>query len=101
MSKSIPFSRRLYAAALLLYPVALRRQFGEEMVEVFAEQMRDAYERDGWLGRMDVWCCVGGETIRTAVKSHLQIVCISLVSALTALGLMCTFFWAAFAHYLT
>jgi hypothetical protein len=98
MAPAISLSCRVYAALLLLYPSSLRRQFGEEMIEVFAHQMRDACRRDGWVGALDVWCCVGGEALRTAVSSHLQIVGISLVSGLTALGLMCTFFWATFGY---
>jgi len=91
-------SCRAYGALLLLYPSALRRQFGEEMIEVFADEMRDACERDGWIGGMGVWGCVGGEIFRTALTSHLQIVGISFVSGLAALGLMCSFFWAIFGQ---
>jgi|SRR5208283_281437 len=98
MAPSIRLSCRVYAALLFLYPFTLRRQFGEEMVEVFADQMRDACQRDGWVGGMGVWCCVGGEVLRTALSSHLQIMGISLVSGLTALGLMCSFFWATSGH---
>ena len=96
MLPAIRLSCRVYAALLLLYPSTLRRQFGDEMIEVFADQMRDACRRDGWVGGLGVWCCVGGESLRTAVSSHLQIVGISFVSGLTALGLICTFFWATF-----
>jgi hypothetical protein len=93
MAPAFRFSRQIYAAVLLLYPAALRRQFGEEMIEVFADQMQDASHRAGWVGQARVWSCVGRETLSTTVSSHLQIMGISLVSGLTALGLMCTFFW--------
>lgn len=98
MAPSFRFSRQVYAALLLLYPSSLRRQFGEEMIEVFADQMRDAHQKDGWVGRMGVWRCVADETLRTALSSHLQIVGISFVSGLAALGLMCTFFWTIFGQ---
>jgi hypothetical protein len=94
MVTTLRFSRRIYAATLLLYPVTLRRQFGEEMIEVFADQMQDAQQNDGWMGKTRVWCCVARETLCTVVTSHLQIVGISLAAGLSALGLMCTFFWA-------
>jgi len=94
----IRWSCRLYGALLMLYPSALRRQFSEEMIEVFADQMRDACERDGWAGGMGVWGCVSGEIFCTAFSSHLQIVGISFVSGLAALGLMCSFFWAIFGQ---
>lgn len=88
----------MYGALLRLYPSTLREQFGDEMIEVFRDQMRDACERDGWVGRMGVWGCVGGEIFCTALSSRLQIVGISLVSGLAALGLMCSFFWAIFGQ---
>lgn len=99
MRPSLPFSRRVYAALLLLYPAALRRQFGEEMIEVFTDQMRDACRKEGWIGGMGVWRCVGGEALRDAASRHLQTVAVSLVSSLAALGFLCSFFWAVFAHH--
>jgi hypothetical protein len=98
MTPSIRWNCRVYAALLLLYPSKLRRQFGEEMIEVFADQMREACEREGWVGGMGVWWCIGGEALGTALSSHLQIIGISFVSGLTALGLLCTFFWATFGR---
>jgi hypothetical protein len=68
------------------------------MLEVFSEQMRDACQQEGWLGWMSVWNCVGGEVLRTVICSHLQLVGISFVSGVAALGLMCSFFWAIFGH---
>jgi hypothetical protein len=93
-ASSIRMNCRVYATLLLLYPSTLRRQFGEEMIEVFAEQLHDACKRDGWSGGVGVWWCVTGEALRTSMSSHLQIVGISLVSGLAAFSLMCTFFWA-------
>jgi hypothetical protein len=96
MTPAIRLSCRVYAALLLLYPSDLRREFGEEMIEVFTDQMRDACESRGWAGGMSVLRCVSEEALRTVVCSHLRIIGISLVSGLTAFGLMFTFFWACF-----
>ena len=98
MSLSTRANCRIYSSLLLLYPSAFRRQFGEEMLEVFSEQMREACQQGGWLGGMAVWRCVSGELLRTVFSSHLEFVGISFVSGLTALGLMCSFFWAIFGH---
>jgi len=92
------FSQRVYAVLLMLYPGALRREFGEEMMQVFTDQMRDAWQRNGWVGGAEVWRLVGCEVLRTVVSSHLQVVGISVVSGLTALGMMLSFFWATFGH---
>ena len=96
MSLSTRANCRIYSSLLFLYPSAFRRQFGEEMLEVFSEQMREACQQGGWLGGMAVWRCVSGELLRTVFSS--QFVGISFVSGLTALGLMCSFFWAIFGH---
>ena len=89
----IRLSRRIYSALLWLYPVSLRRQFEDEMIEVFTDQLRDACRQDGVCGGLSVWRCIGGELLRTAVSSHLQIVGISVVSGITAFALLSTFFW--------
>lgn len=91
MTARTPVSSRVYSAILLLYPKALRREFGQEMVEVFAEQMRDASRSEGWRGELKLWGCVGSETVRTSVIAHMQIVGVSVVSALIAFVLISTF----------
>ena len=54
MSLSTRANCRIYSSLLFLYPSAFRRQFGEEMLEVFSEQMREACQQGGWLGGMAV-----------------------------------------------
>lgn len=94
MRATMGLSGRVYSAILLLYPRTLRREFGQEMVEVFSEQLRDARQIDGWLGEMKLWGCVAGETVRTLATAHMQIVGVSVASALIAFGLMSTFLWS-------
>lgn len=84
---------RVYAALLLLYPLELRRQFGEEMLQVFADQMWDARQSRGWIGAVSVWRSVAAELLRTTAASHARAVGVSLVSGLSSLGILCTLFW--------
>ncbi len=86
-------SSRIYSVILLLHPRTLRREFGEEMVEVFSQQLRDVRRIDGWPGELKLWGCVAGETVRTLAVAHVQIVGVSVASALIAFGLMSTFLW--------
>jgi hypothetical protein len=90
----MPPSSRVYSVILMLYPRTLRREFGQEMVEVFSEQLRDARQIDGSLGELKLWCCVAGETVRTLATAHMQIVGVSVASALLAFGLISTFLWS-------
>jgi hypothetical protein len=94
MRMTMPFSSRIYSAILVLYPKTLRSQFGEEMVEVFSEQLRDARRIGGRLGELQLWCCVAGETVQTLATAHMQIVGVSVASALIAFGLISTFLWS-------
>lgn len=94
MRQTIPMSSRVYSVILLLYPRTLRREFGQEMVAVFAEQLHDARHLNGWLGEMKLWGCVAGETVRTLATAHMQIVGVSVASALIAFGLISTFLWS-------
>jgi putative ABC transport system permease protein len=92
-------NRRFYTALLFVYPAAFRREFGQEMIEVFCDQIQDASQRAGWIGVAGVWHCVGSELFRTALSSHLHLVGISLVSILSSLGIFCTFFWFIFGRH--
>jgi hypothetical protein len=94
MIATIPLSSRVYSVILALYPRRLRREFGQEMVEVFSEQLRDARQIDGSLGELKLWACVAGETVRTLATAHMQIVGVSVASALIAFGLISTFLWS-------
>jgi hypothetical protein len=94
MIATMPLSSRVYSVVLMLYPRTLRREFGQEMVEVFSEQLRDARQIDGRLGELKLWCCVAGETVRTLATAHMQIVGVSVASALIAFGLISTFLWS-------
>ena len=51
VSTVLEVSRKVYATSLVLYPNELRREFGAEMVEVFDEQVSEAYSRSGFPGQ--------------------------------------------------
>ncbi len=57
------FSRRAYRRVLLLYPFPLRCEFGEEMAEVFSEQLRDECAESGLAGLARVWWRVAVEVV--------------------------------------
>ena len=40
----------LFRVLLLLYPSHLRYEFGQEMAEVFRQEIGDAYHEAGWRG---------------------------------------------------
>lgn len=73
MRAAMPLNSRIYSVILVLYPRALRREFGQEMVEVFSEQLGDARRIGGRFGELKLWCCVAGETVRTVATAHVQI----------------------------
>src|SRR5579871_4744300 len=60
-------SLRVYRAMLSLYPVELRRDFGSEMIEVFADDLADARQTNGIAGACLVWWCALCEVFRLAV----------------------------------
>ena len=88
MTKSPRRSVRLYAVLLRLYPTSLRKQFGEDMLEVFEQQLRDAADLSGWRGEFDTWSCVASETIRTLAVSYMQAIGVSVISVLTSFLVM-------------
>jgi hypothetical protein len=72
MSTILTVSVRLYAAALPLYPPDLRRDFGAEMADAFAQDLADALQRNGMRGVMRVWYCAISELLRIALPSQAE-----------------------------
>ncbi|MES1260994.1 MAG: hypothetical protein ABUS49_04590 [Acidobacteriota bacterium] len=64
------WSTRVYAALLPLYPPDLRRDFGADIVEAFAEDQEDAFRTRGFSGVFRVWWRAAGELLRIALPSQ-------------------------------
>jgi len=81
-------SRKVYEGSLALYPAGLREEFGGEMVEVFEEQIADAYTERGVRGLLEVWLCTAHEFVSIALTGQLAQRMVPVAAAITALALM-------------
>jgi hypothetical protein len=63
---------RLYCALLRLYPAAFRARFGDEMVQLFADQLRDTRARDAPTGIARMWLRTLGDLATTAANERLR-----------------------------
>ena len=90
-------SCRLYGTLLLLYPANLRFEFGEEMLSVFAEQVRDGCKRRGLAGLWRVWYSVAIEIFELAIplRADLTRLKVPAASILTSSALFLLFTWLA------
>jgi hypothetical protein len=84
-------SRKLYATSLVLYPHELRREFGAEMVEVFDEQVSEAYSRSGFPGLLRVWFSATREFVTIALPGRLVERMVPIVAVTAALALLVWF----------
>ena len=64
-------SHKAYEKSLLLYPNELRGDFGSEMIEVFDEQLWEAYARSGFVGLLRVWFSAAREFVTVAIPGRL------------------------------
>jgi hypothetical protein len=62
----------VYRLLLISYPAELRERFGEEMADVFEDQMRDEWKRRGPAGSLRVAFTAGWELLSVAIPSQLQ-----------------------------
>ena len=69
----IPFkaSSRTYGVLLTLYPRDLRLKFAEEMMEVFEQQVEDAWDERGFIGLVQVWLCTIRVLLCVALPSQM------------------------------
>ncbi len=85
MTAILRLSCRLYGWLLVLYPSALRGRFGNEMAEVFEQQIQEAWRIGGLRGIAFVWSSAAEEFILVALPARLnpgllRICAISLLS---------------------
>jgi hypothetical protein len=90
-SSVLEVSRKVYQSSLALYPSELRRDFGAEMVEVFHEQVSEAYFRRGFPGLLRVWFRATREFVTVALPARLSEHMVPIVGATAALALMAWF----------
>lgn len=70
-SAVLEVSRKVYETSLAVYPESLREEFGDEMVEVFEEQIADAFAEGGVRGVLRVWGCAAREFVGIAVTRQI------------------------------
>ena len=72
LSTVLRTSCRLYDLLLPLYPSALRHQFGQDMADVFEQQIRGECGQHGLSGLARVWSSVASEIIWYAVPREFE-----------------------------
>lgn len=65
-------STRLYAGLLRLYPAPFRARYRDEMVLLFADQLRDAQIERGLTGLLLTWLRTLPDLAKTAIGEHLR-----------------------------
>jgi hypothetical protein len=63
---------KIYSGMLLLYPADLRRDFGQEMIELFGEDLAEAWQSSGVAGLLRVWWCAVCEILRVAIPGQME-----------------------------
>ena len=62
----------LYRWLIFLYPASFRRNYGEEMVQLFRDLCWDEMRQgEGFLGLLKMWFCVLAELRATTREQHL------------------------------
>jgi hypothetical protein len=91
VSALVEVSRKVYATSLVLYPNELRREFGAEMVEVFDEQVSEAYSRRGFPGLLQVWFSATREFVTIALPGRLAERMVPILGVTAGLALIVWF----------
>lgn len=70
MDVRLPGHERVYRGLLRLYPTEFRLRFGDEMVQLFGDQMRDARRSRARSGPFGTWLKTLGDLAVTAASEH-------------------------------
>lgn len=71
MQTALTASNRAYSFILLFYPHELRERFGDEMSDVFQQQLEEAWDESGIAGLLRVWLCVVRELLCVALPTQM------------------------------
>jgi hypothetical protein len=90
-------SREIYRLLIRLYPDTLQRQFAAEMLDVFEEQLADAWAEKGVSGFARVWGCVMAEVLNgpAAQRTLRTVFGVPGASLVSSSALFLLFFWAS------
>jgi hypothetical protein len=65
-------AERVYRGLLALYPMDFRRRFGDDMVQLFHDKLRDARSRKAAGGPPAAWLALVGDAMVNAALEHLR-----------------------------
>ena len=88
VSAVLEVSHKIYERTLVIYPSELRRDFGTEMIEVFDQQLSEAFSRSGFPGVLRVWYTATREFITVALPGRLIGRLVPIVGVMATLALM-------------
>jgi hypothetical protein len=87
----LALSRKFYRRSLACYPRDLRDDFGGEMMEVFDEQLSDAYSTGGYVGVLRVWFSATCEIVTVALPGRLAERAVPIIAVTASLAFMLWF----------
>jgi hypothetical protein len=91
VSTILNVSHNFYERSLIFYPKDLRSDFGNEMIEDFDEQGREAYSRSGLSGLVRVWFSAMGEIVTVAFPARMLVHATTIVGVTATLAFMLWF----------
>ena len=91
VSAVLEVSHKIYERSLVIYPSELRRDFGTEMIEVFDQQLSEAFSRSGFPGVLRVWFSATREFVTIALPGRLAERMVPIVAVTAALALLVWF----------
>ena len=90
-SAVLDISHKVYQRSAALYPRDLHGHFGTEMIEVFDEQVAEAYSRSGFRGLLRVWLDATWELVTVALPGRFAERMAPVVGVTAAMALMLWF----------
>ena len=69
-AKLLAFSNRIYCLLLYLYPTPFRQDYGDDMAQVFRDDVRNTLRESGSLAVLSLWLLAIFDLLKTAVAEH-------------------------------
>ncbi|MFB3923444.1 MAG: hypothetical protein ACE145_17115 [Terriglobia bacterium] len=91
---AVSLSNRVFRRLVVLYPPDLYRQFGDELADVFSQQVELAWQEGSWRGIAATWMRVVEDCAAVSLPYFAARLAVPMLTATTSATLFALVLWA-------
>jgi hypothetical protein len=91
---AVSLSNWIFRRLVVFYPPDLHRQFGDELADVFSQQVELAWREQSWRGLVATWLSVAEDCVAVSLPYLGARLAVPFLTATTSMTLFALVLWA-------